>query len=165
LRSSAIQDHVGLSRISEREDGAYSRLQFTAIDKRCNLAQTIGCDVYQEECRGDAMLFGSILIGLGHRRNQLPAPAQNLKGTCLRFASNEVEYCVRIPYLIFKPLRVVVHHLVSTKAPHIIDVFRACRDYGAQVSPTSELNGERADVPGSSVDDHHLTSFEASVVE
>jgi hypothetical protein len=64
---------MGLSRVSEREDGAYSRLQFTAIDKRCNFAQTIGCDVYQEECRGDAMLFGPILIGLGHRRNQLPA--------------------------------------------------------------------------------------------
>src|SRR4051794_26393090 len=94
LRSSVLQYHMSLPCIREGEDSADSRFQFAGIDQRGNLAQALGSDLYQEEGGANAGTIRSILVGFGHRRNQVAASPQNLKGTCLRFASNKVKYRV-----------------------------------------------------------------------
>ena len=156
---------MGFSRIGERKDSTYSRRQFAAIDKSANLAQTLGRDVYQKESSCDPMPGGQRLIWFGYGRDQHAALAQNWKGTCLRIAPHEVEYCVRILYFIFKSLRLVVHYLVCTKYSHVFEIFRSCGHYGTQVSATSKLNSERAHASRCSMDDYSLTGLKACIVE
>jgi hypothetical protein len=165
VREPAIEHHMGVSGIGEREDSTYSCRQFSAIDKTANLAQTLRCHVYQKESSCDPMPDGQRLIWFGYGRDQHAALSQNLKGTCLRIASHEIEYCVCISYFIFKSLRLVVHHLVRTKYSHVFEIFRSCGYYGTQVSATSKLNGERADASRCSMDDYGLTGLKASMVE
>ena len=107
-----------------REAGLHRRrFQFAAVNEIGNCAQTLGGYFHQEEGRGDAVVFCAVLIGLGHGGDQFAARAKNLKGTRLRFASDEIEYRVGVLDLIFEPLRMIVHHLVCTKGPHVVDVF------------------------------------------
>ena len=102
--------------------------------------------VNQKERCGDVMLFGVFLVRFGYRRYQFSALAQHLKGTRLCFTSYEVEHCISVPYFIFKSLGLIVHYLVRTKGPHIVDVSCAYRRYGTQVRPASKLESKRSDV-------------------
>src|ERR1700754_2614590 len=85
-RPPAFQHHVGLSRISEREDRADVRFQFTPINEFGNFAQALGSHIDQEEGCVDAVSLCAVLIGLGHRGDQFAAGAKNLKRTRLCFA-------------------------------------------------------------------------------
>ena len=83
----------------------------------------------------------------------------------MRFAADEIKHCVGILDLTFQAFRVIVHHLVRTEAPNVIDIFGSRGRDAAQASVTSELNRIGSDVSCSSMDDDRLASFEPGLVE
>jgi hypothetical protein len=96
--------------------------------------------------RADAVLLCTLLIRLGHGGDQFAARAKHLKRTYLRFAADEIKHRLGILDLIFEALRVIVHHLVRTEAPNVIDIFGSRRRDAVQASMTSELNRVGSDV-------------------
>src|SRR6185437_7988265 len=66
---------------------------------------------------------------------------------------------------ILEALCVIIQDLVGTEGPHVLDILSPRRRDGMQPSAKSELNRVGSDVSRSSVNDHSLTGFEASVVE
>jgi hypothetical protein len=140
--------------------------QTTAINlpSACGFAQSRRLRM-ASSTSADAVLLCTLLIRLGHGGDQFAARAKHLKRTYLRFAADEIKHRVGILDLIFEALRVIVHHLVRTEAPSVIDIFGSRRRDAVQASVTSELNRVGSDVSCSSMDDDRLASFEPGLVE
>ena len=139
--------------------------QFTTVNKFSNFAQPLGGYVHQEEGCREVVVLCALLVRLGHGGDQFAARAKHLKRTYLRFAADEIKHCVGVLDLIFEALRVIVHNLVRTEAPNVIDIFGCRRRDAAQASVTSELNRIGSDVSCSSMDDDRLASFKPGLVE
>jgi hypothetical protein len=92
-----FQLEMSLARIRERQDCTHACSQLSTIGEASYLRQMLACDVDQKERGFDAMALRKMLIGWGHRRNQLAASTEDLKRTLLRFTADQINDSVRIP--------------------------------------------------------------------
>jgi len=165
LGPDTVQHLMGGAGLRQRQYGPDRCDKASCLHHPRNGLESLGRDVYQEEGGFDAARGSERLIRLGYSGNQSPAGLQHSKGPRLHVAADQVDHGVNVVDQGLEWGAFAREHLLGAETADERQVLlRACCHHPDACLP-GELDRERTNIAGRSVDQHALSAERGRLLE